>query len=313
MKDLYKALGVSETASEADIKKAYRKLAKEFHPDATGGDKSKTERFKDVSQAYEVLGDTKKRAEYDRLRRAPMGTDGMPQGFDPDLFAQIFGGMGGRGGGGGGFRVSQDVGGDLGDIFANLFGGRGGFSGGGRGPSRGPDMQGTLRISLEEAANGTRRKVKTGSGKTVEVQVPAGVESGGRLRVTGQGGVGPGERSPAGDLYLEIEIEPHPHLRRSDTDLELDLPVSLSEAILGAKVQVPTIDGHVWLSIPPGTSSGRKLRLRGKGMARPDGSRGDQLCRIEIVVPRLAPDDEESVRLVQELAKRTQADKVRPF
>lgn len=311
MKDLYSTLGVSETASEAEIKKAYRKLAKEFHPDATGGDKAKTERFKAVSDAYEILGDPKKRSEYDRLKHAPMGTDGMPQGFDPDMFAEIFGGRAGAGSGSG-FRASQNFNGDLGDIFSSLFGARGnaGARGGG---GRGLDMQATLRITLEEAARGVKRKVRTGSGKTVEVQIPPGVETGGRLRVPRQGGTPPEGRGPPGDLFLEIEVEPHQFLRRNESDLEIDLPISVSEAILGAKVQVPTVDGPVSLSIPPGTSSGRKLRLRGKGMGRQDGSTGDQLCRIEVVVPKLAAEDKDSVKLVEELALRTQKEKVRPF
>ncbi len=317
MKDLYSTLGVSESASDADIKKAYRKLAKEYHPDATGGDKTKTERFKAVTEAYEILGDAKKRSEYDRLKHAPTGSDGMPQGFDPDMFAEIFGGRGGGGPGGGGFRVSQNFNGDLGDIFASLFGAGGARGGGGAGArtgggQRGLDMQATLRISLEDAARGAKRKVRTGSGKTVEVQIPPGVETGGRLRVARQGGNADG-RGAAGDLFLQIAVEPHPFLRRNEHDLELDLPIGLSEAILGAKVQVPTIDGSVWLTIPPGTSSGRKLRLRGKGVGRGDGTAGDQLCRIEVVVPKLAADDQESVKLVEELARRTQNEKVRPF
>jgi len=167
MKDLYKLLGVAETADDATIKKAYRKLAKEFHPDVTGDDKKKTERFKEINEAYAVLGDKEKRAEYERLKHAPVRPDGMPEGFDAESFARTFGGTrGGRGG------VSFG-GDDLGDLFATLFGdGRGRASGGRARPARGADMVGSLPITFAEAALGTRRSVRSGSGSTVDVSVP---------------------------------------------------------------------------------------------------------------------------------------------
>jgi DnaJ-class molecular chaperone len=323
MKDLYKILGVPEDADQATIKKAYRKLAKEVHPDVTGGDKKKTERFKDISEAYGVLGDAKKRAEYERLKQAPVRPDGMPEGFDPEIFARTFGG--GRGGPRGGVQFSGDFG-DLGDVFGSLFGdqararaGRGGgastdaFNRVRNRPSRGSDMLGNLDITFAEAALGARRTVPTGSGETVEVQIPPGVESGGRLRVPGQGGAPPQKNGISGDLYLDIVVKPDPHLRRNESDIELALPIGVSEAVLGAKVAVPTVEGPVTLTVPPGTSSGARLRLRGRGIKKSDGTRGDQFCRIEIVVPKLRPDDVEIRKLFEEIAQRTEGAPVRAF
>jgi molecular chaperone DnaJ len=308
MKDLYAILGVPENADADTIKKAYRKLAKQNHPDATGGDKKKTERFKEVGDAYAVLSDTKKRQEYDRLRQAPTGADGMPQGFDADAFSQIFGDFyaGGRSAGAGGSS------GGFGDIFSTLFGGGGGHMGQSRVRSRGSDMQGILEVSFNEAALGTRRSLRAGSGQTVEVNVPAGVESGARLRVPGQGGQAP-RNGRSGDLYLDVTVQPHAHLRRAGRDIELALPLTLAEACLGTQVDVPTIDGSVRLTIPAGTSSGAKLRLRGKGVKAPDGTRGDQFCRIEIAVPKLDPNDSEARHLVEELDRRAKTAKPRSF
>jgi DnaJ-class molecular chaperone len=319
MKDLYKILGVAEDADDDTIKKAYRKLAKQNHPDATGGDKRKTERFKEIGDAYGVLGDKQKRAEYDRLRHAPIGSDGMPQGFDPDTFAQVFGG----GAGGfpraqrrpGGVHVTTEFGnGDLGDLFASLFGGGSGANPFGRAgggfqrerPNRGSDMTGVLDVPLRDAALGARRSIRNGSGASIDVQIPPGVETGGRLRLPGQGGPPPKPGGQPGDLMLEIRVTGDPMFRRNGQDLEMDLPLAVSEAILGTKVNVPTIEGPVLVTVPPGTSSGAKLRLRGKGVKKQDDSRGDQICIIQIVVPKFAPDDQESRRLVEELAKRTQ-------
>jgi DnaJ-class molecular chaperone len=309
MKDLYKILNVAEDAPDDVIKKAYRKLAKENHPDATGGDKRKTERFKEIGEAYAVLGDKEKRSEYDRLKHAPVGADGMPQGFDADTFAQVFGGRGGPGG----VNVSGDFSGDFGDLFSSLFGrgfGGGGPGRGGRGPARvprGPDMVGTLEVNFREAALGSRRTIRAGSGNNIEVSVPAGVDTGGRLRLAGQGAPPPQKGGEPGDLHLEVRVLPDPYLRRGDEgsgyDVELDLPMTVGEATLGTKIEVPTVETPVTITIPPGTSSGAKLRLRGKGIKKPDGSRGDQICRIEIVVPKLPAEDEEAKRKFAELAR----------
>jgi DnaJ-class molecular chaperone len=315
MKDLYKTLGVPETADEAAVKKAYRKLAKEYHPDVTGNDKKKTERFKEINEAYAVVGDKEKRAEYDRLKHAPVRPDGMPEGFDAEAFARTFGGMRG---GQGGVRFGGEV--DLNDLFGSLFGGAGGRGVGGspmghrgRAAARGADVLGALPITFTEAALGTRRSVRQGTGATVEVSVPAGVESGGRLRVPGHGAASPAKGGVAGDLYLEIEVRPDPHLTRNGLDVELTVPVTFSEAALGTKVEVPTVEGRVTVTIPAGTSSGARLRLRGKGIKRPDGQRGDQLVRVEIVAPKGAADDPETRKLVEELARRTERDSPRKF
>jgi len=305
MKDLYKTLGVAENADDAAIKKAYRKLAKEYHPDVTGNDKKKTERFKEINEAYDVLGDSQKRREYDRLKHAPIRSDGMPEGFDPEAFAQAFGGGRVRTGG-----IEFDGDADLGDIFSSLFG----AAGGGRAnpwararqrQNRGADVADRLSVSFVEAALGASRRIRTGNGGTVEIGIPPGVESGGRLRVPGQGAAAPGKGGAPGDLYLEIEVRPDANLRREGTDVELDVPVTMTEAALGAKVEVPTVEGPVTVTIPAGTSSGARLRLRGRGIKRQDGSRGDQFCRVEIVAPKLKPEDAETRRLFEEIARRT--------
>jgi molecular chaperone DnaJ len=301
MKDLYAILGVPETADADAIKKAYRKLAKQNHPDATGGDKKKTERFKEIGDAYAVLSDPKKRSEYDRLRHAPVGADGMPQGFDADTFSQIFGD----------FNVGSSSGGGFEDLFATLFGG-GGPMRHGRARARGSDVQSTLEVSFREAALGTRRNLRTGSGKTVDVNVPAGIESGARLRVPGQGEPGPRNGRP-GDLYLDVIVVPDQHLQRKGQDIELTLPLTISEACLGTRVDVPTVDGAVRLTVPAGTSSGAKLRLRSKGSKNPDGTRGDQFCRIEIVVPKLDLQDKAVRGLVEELERVAKMGKVRGY
>jgi molecular chaperone DnaJ len=305
MKDLYAILGVPESADADAIKKAYRRLAKQNHPDATGGDNKKTERFKEVNDAYAVLSDAKKRSEYDRLRHAPVGADGMPQGFDADTFSQVFGDFrAGGGNAGGGF-------GDLGDIFSTIFGGAGPARQG-RGPRRGADMEGTVEVGFREAALGTRRSLRTGAGRTVEVNVPPGVENGDRLRVPGQGGQG-GRNGRAGDLYLNVTVQPDAFLRRTGNDVEVALPLTVAEACLGTQVDVPTVDGTVRVTVPPGTSSGARLRLRSKGIKLPDGTRGDQFCRIEVVIPKLDPQDRAARQAVEEFDRATKPGKVRGF
>lgn len=299
MKDYYAALGVSESASADEIKKAYRKLAKENHPDATGGDARKSDKFKEASEAYGVLSDETKRSQYDQIRKNPFAQNaefGGDTGIDiGEIFAQFFGGGVGRGGRrgtgrAGNSRVSFDFG-DFGnygqgqgqgmpggDFFSDMFGGgRGGRQGGqpGQAGRRGRARQAAqislLELDLREAVLGTVKTLTVGR-DTVQVRIPPGVSDGTRLR--------------AGDLSLEIRVRPHPQFRREGADLHHDLAISVGEALLGGKVEVPTIDGKVAMSIPAGTSSGATLRLRGKGVAHANGTRGDQLVHIRIVVPR---------------------------
>lgn len=284
--DPYAILGVSRGASEKDIKSAYRKLAKELHPDRNQDNPKAAERFSEVTRAYDLLADKDKRAQFDR---GEIDVDGNPMGF---------GGAGGFGGGHRGFRADgfegfSGDGADLGDIFEGLFGGRGGggfgggfggFGGGGRSrpAPRGGNIQYRMSVSLTDAATLAAQRITLADGKTIDLKLPAGVEDGTQMRLAGKGEAGPGG---AGDAIVTIGIEPHPFFKRDGDNLRLDLPISLDEAVGGAKVKVPTVEGAVMLTIAPGSSSGRTLRLKGKGMTRKDGSRGDQLVTLEIDLP----------------------------
>lgn len=285
-KDPYSVLGVSRGASEKEIKSAYRKLAKELHPDANKDNPKATERFSEVTHAYDLLSDKDKRAQFDR---GEIDIDGNPMGFG-------FGG--GPGGGQRGFR-SEGFGGDsadLGDIFEGLFGGRagpGGRGGRGRAAPRGANVQYRLSISLTDAATLADQRITLADGKTIDLKLPKGVEDGTQMRLSGKGQPGPGG---AGDGLVTIHIQPHPFFTRSGDDLRLDLPITLDEALGGAKVKVPTADGAVMLSVPPGSSSGKVLRLKGKGFTRKDGSRGDQFVTLEISLPEA---DEDLVRRLE--------------
>ncbi|MBV1690044.1 DnaJ domain-containing protein [Novosphingobium sp. G106] len=280
--DPYTTLGVSRGASEKDIKSAYRKLAKELHPDRNSDNPKAAERFSDVTRAYDLLSDKDKRAQFDR---GEIDADGNPMGYG-------FGGGGPGGGhqgfGGGGFS-SEGI--DLGDIFGGIFGGRaggpggmgGGFGGGrSRAAPRGSNVQYRLSVTLTDAATLASQRITLGDGKTIDLKLPAGVEDGTQMRLGGKGEPGPGG---AGDALVTIEIQPHPFYKRDGDNIRLDLPISLDEAVGGAKVKVPTVDGAVMLTIAPGTSSGKTLRLKGKGFTRKDNTRGDQLITLEIVLP----------------------------
>ena len=289
MADLYSKLGVKKGADEAEIKKAYRKLAKELHPDRNQDNPKATERFADVTAAYDLLSDRDKRAQYDRGEIDEQGNPRGPFGF------------GGRGGGGG-FRAGAGPGGadfgdagDFGDIFEGIFGRSrggggarrpGGFGGfgtqGGGMPIKGPDIAYRLAVPFEDAAALKPQRITLASGKTIDVKLPNGVETGTQMRLAGQGESGPGGN---GDAIITVDIRPHRFFRRDEDDVRLDLPVGIDEAVAGAKVKVPTVDGAVMLGIPKGSSSGKTLRLKGKGFHRKDGSRGDQLVTVMVDVP----------------------------
>ena len=285
MADPYSILGVARSASEKDIKSAYRKLAKELHPDRNTDNPKAAERFSEVTNAYDLLSDKDKRARYDR---GEIDADGNPMGFGG------FGGGGGPGGFGGsthrgfradGFEGFGGEGADLGDIFEGLFGGRGGFGGGGqrgRAAPRGANVQYKLGVSLPDAAALATQRITLADGKTIDLKLPAGVEDGTQMRLSGKGEPGPGG---AGDAIVVIQLQPHPFFRRDGVNLRLDLPISLDEAVNGAQVKVPTAEGAVMLTLAPGTSSGKTLRLKGKGFSRKDGTRGDQLVTIEVQLP----------------------------
>ena len=293
--DLYQQLGVKRGASEAEIKKAYRSLAKQLHPDRNTDNPKAAERFAKVTQAYDLLSDKDKRAQYDRGEIDEDGNPKMP-------FGASYGGGGTRyekSGGADGFPngFSGDAA-DLSDLFEGLFGaaqGRRGAGGGGafggfgraRPPQKGADIAYRLKISLTDAATLKEQRVTLTGGRTIDIKLPKGVEDGTRIRLAGQGQEGPGGR---GDAIVTIEILPHSFFVRDGKNLRLTLPVTLKEAALGAKVKVPTPEGPVMLTVPKGSSSGKLLRIKGRGFTAKDGSRGDQLVQLAIDLP---PDDEQ--------------------
>jgi DnaJ-class molecular chaperone len=297
MRDPYDVLGVSKGANGAEIKNAYRKLAKRLHPDANKHDPRAASRFAELNAAYEILGEEKKRKAFDR---GEIDAEGKPRfhGFE---------GFGGRGPGAGfgqggfetftwgsdGFRRGSGGFGGLDDILKEAFGGmgagarsRGGFGfqpedlGGNRGSTS--DLTASLTISLDEAAHGAKKRVQLPTGKEVEVKIPPSLSDGQQIRLKGQGGIGSGGR--AGDLLITVTIAPHPLFQREGADLRLELPIALHEAVLGAKVRVPTLESTVELAIPAGTSSGRTFRLKGRGFPAREG-KGDLLATVRIVLP----------------------------
>jgi curved DNA-binding protein len=275
-RDYYEILGVSRDASPEDIRRAYRTLARRYHPDVNK-EAGAEDRFKEIGEAYEVLSNEERRREYD----------------NPSPRYQQ---------GNGDVRVDFGSG-DFGDIFESMFGGRtrgGGFGGFGGFSSRGSDQEATLEVSLQEAAKGGRRRITLGDGRDYEVNIPAGVRDGQIIRLAGEGAAGPGG-GPPGDLLLRVRVRPDPRFRVEGRDLHTEVAVAPWEAVLGAEVEVPTLDGISRVKVPPGSSCGRRLRLRGQGMAG-----GDLYARVKIVVPKKPTKKERE--LFEELAKTSKFD-----
>jgi curved DNA-binding protein len=285
-KDYYETLGVPREATAEEIRRAYRKLARSYHPDINK-DPGAGDRFKEVSEAYEVLRDPEKRERYDRL--------GANWKSGRDVSGAEAGGFGEPSRGGDGFGdVQVDFGsGEFSDFFESFFGRRGSRAGaaGGRAgvggfTRRGDDLEAELELALEEAARGGKRRLSLGDGRSLEVEIPRGVRDGQRIRLAGQGAEGVGG-GPRGDLFLRVRLRPHPLFRLHDRDLYVDLAVSPWEAALGAEVPVPTLDGNARVKVPPGSSSGRRLRLRGQGMPGSAGApAGDLYAIVMIRMPK---------------------------
>jgi curved DNA-binding protein len=277
-RDYYEVMGVPRTATADEIKRAYRKLARKHHPDLKPASEraQAAERFKEIGEAYEVLGDPDKRAKYDALGSGWRG--GMD--FTPPPGTTASGGQTG----------SWEDFGDVSDFFASMFGGRGGRgargtrAGGVRVSIPGNDVEAELPVSLDEMLRGGRRTMTVDGGRSLEVQIPKGVREGTVLRLAGEGEPGRGD-APPGDLYLHVRPIARPPYRVVGDDIEMDLPLWPWQAVLGAEVEVETPEGPVTLKVPPGTQSGRRLRLRGRGLPRPDGGRGDLNAVVRVVVP----------------------------
>ena len=295
--DLYQRLGIKRGASEAEIKKAYRSLAKQLHPDRNTDNPKAAERFAQVTQAYDLLSDKDKRARYDRGEIDEEGNPKMP-------FGSGFGGGGGgpRPGQGGGFEgfpggFEAAGSGDLSDLFEGLFGagasrgrrpgnagnaGAAGFRQRARGPQKGADIAYRLKVPFVDAATLAQQRITLADGKTIDLKLPTGLEDGTRIRLAGKGEAG---RAGPGDAIVTVQVTPHPFYSRDRNDIRLNLPVTLKEAVLGGKVKVPTPDGPVMLTIPKGSTSGQVLRLKGRGFTDKAGKRGDQLATIVVDLP----------------------------
>jgi DnaJ-class molecular chaperone len=320
-KDYYKILGVSQGASDAEIKKAYRKLAKQHHPDVNKGDKSSEDRFKDISAAYDTLSDKKKRQEYDMMRTyggagfgggggEAHGFRGRPDGgFDFSTFT-------GPGGGGASHGNVHFEYGDLSDLFGDMFGGGvkgggartgGGFGGKTRSaPVRGADRTYAMEIDFLDSVRGMTTKIgfedSHGKAEKINVKIPAGVKTGSKIRLAGKGDPSP-SGGASGDLFIEVKVRPHPYFSREGDDIFLQLPITIDEAVNGAQIEVPTVDGKLKMKIPAGTQGGQKFRLKGKGVVhRHDDGHGDQYVVVQLQLPPNL--DKESRNLIEEFAKK---------
>lgn len=297
MRDPYTVLGVARNASADDIKKAYRKLAKQYHPDQGGN--SNEERFKEVSAAYTLLSDTDKRARFDRGEIDAAGSERHAGGGRWSSSAR--GRTGGTGGGGGDDAFGDDF------WFSDLFGGRkrGGASGAGGGSAgvkaKGTDIAYSVTVPFMEAALGTKRRISLSNGKSIDVAIPPGTDNEQKLRLKGQGLAGLGGGTP-GDAIVEVHVEPHPLYTRQGADIHLEVPITLYEAVLGASIRVPTVNGAVTVKVPPGSNTGSVLRLRGKGvMNQTTKSPGDQYVKLRVVLPD--PPDSELMEFMEKWAR----------
>jgi DnaJ-class molecular chaperone len=282
--DLYSVLSVPKTASAEDITKAYRKLAKKLHPDLNPGDKAAEEKFKKVTAAYDILGDAEKRGRYDRGEIDASGQETPQQRY----YREYAGGEDGAR-----YRSTagfEDIG-AFSDLFGDLFGERGGMRGGrgARFSMRGSDAQYRLDVDFLDAVNGTKTRITLPDGGTLNVTIPPGVADGQVLRLRGKGNPGIGE-GELGDALIEIHVRPHPVFKREGNDIVVEVPITFDEAVLGGKIEVPTIGGRVFATVPPGSNTGQTLRLKGRGI-KTKGSAGDQLVKLSIILPDRIDDD----------------------
>ena len=285
MRNPYDVLGVKRDASAAEIKRAYRQLAKKLHPDLHPGNSKIEQDFKEVSHANAILGDPEKRKRFDRGEIDASGQETQRAGGFYREYAE-------RGGAGGKYRASTfgaEI--DIEDIISNLFGGGGRGAGRSAGARKGADISYTAPIDFLDAAVGTKKRLRLSDGKVLDLSIPAGTADRQTLRLKGQGAPGAGG-APAGDAYVEVHIQPHAYFTNKDNDVHMELPITLQEAVLGATLQIPTVHGKVSMKIPPGSNTGATLRLKGKGIVdRKSKVKGDQYVKLKVVLPD-KPDEE---------------------